>query len=466
MKIRRIQNKYYKLAATGATLALVVSFTLVSVQIRGRISASVLRAGAVADPQTQAAIAVQRQERENLALRLDQRLHDAKATTPGPKALGDALKERDALLGTTLRIVISALGKEQSTTVAVKDHPEWIVLHTDRWSASYAPDTTAIAKSLNDNAIAGLTLYRPSTVLAVTADKKNVLRAAVSAHAVGGYEMLSANTAQIIADAIAQGTPSVTLAAVYHEPTITMMGDDGAMEELTILGTGYSDFTNSTPGRLSNLHKAFEERIRNVVIKHGETFSLVASLDAPITLAKGWKEDLGLFGGGAAMTPGAGICQSATTLFRAALLAGLPIVEKRNHSLFVDHYEPLGIGLDATVFPGQQDLKIRNDTAGDMIIQSSIEGNTAIVQLFGRKDARSVTMQGPFFQNSTTRPKALRAIGRNEIGWVRVLTAADGTVTQEPIISSYNKPYYRSLMTKYGAAEGMKLLVPETDGAS
>ena len=57
---------------------------------------------------------------------------------------------------------------------------------------------------------------------------------------------------------------------------------------------------------------------------------------------------------------GGGICQYATTLFNAVFFAGLPVVERRNHSLFISHYP---IGRDATVSWGSADFKFRNDTA-------------------------------------------------------------------------------------------------------
>jgi vancomycin resistance protein YoaR len=197
----------------------------------------------------------------------------------------------------------------------------------------------------------------------------------------------------------------------------------------------------------------------DVVVPNGTIYSHVAMIDAPITLAKGWKEDLGLFGGGAALTPGAGICQSSTTLYRAVLLAGLPIVEFKSHSLFVDHYEFFGIGLDATVFPGTHDFRFRNDTGDDLVIQAYINYPTVTLNIFGKPTGRTVKMKGPYFAGSKNRPAALPPLSTHQIGWVREITYPDGKVTDEKRISTYAKPLWHSLTKKYIGADGAKLLV-------
>jgi vancomycin resistance protein YoaR len=56
---------------------------------------------------------------------------------------------------------------------------------------------------------------------------------------------------------------------------------------------------------------------------------------------------------------GGGVCQAGTTMFNAVFFAGLPVPERRNHSLHISHYP---MGRDATLnWPGT-DLKFRNDS--------------------------------------------------------------------------------------------------------
>ena len=78
---------------------------------------------------------------------------------------------------------------------------------------------------------------------------------------------------------------------------------------------------------------------------------------------------------------GGGICQYATTLFNAVFFAGLPVVERQAHSLYISHYP---IGRDATVAWGAIDFKFRNDTASSIMIRSWIDGGALTVALVGK----------------------------------------------------------------------------------
>lgn len=371
------------------------------------------------------------------------------------------LQKQTKLLSGSIVLTFSGATKSATGILLLKDHPQWIQLKDGIWADSYVVDATAIQASLEKGEVNELPLRKDSQILSTEMDPKNVLRAKVTQVARAGFVIDTASAAKQIADAFMNGQTTLILSATYSDPVVTQEMPDGTMKTYELLSTGYSDFLGSTPGRFSNVHKAINERISTIVLKQGEVFSLVPALDAPITLQKGWKMDLGLFGGGAALTPGAGICQSATTLYRAALLAGLPIVEKANHSLFVDHYELYGIGLDATVFPGVHNLRFKNDTGNDIIIQAYTDDPTAIVHIFGTKDGRTSILKGPYFPNTpAAKHPNVRALGRNEIGWTRTVTMADGSSRIEPIIARYAKPYWHSLMVKYGDAKGMALMVP------
>ena len=93
------------------------------------------------------------------------------------------------------------------------------------------------------------------------------------------------------------------------------------------------------------------------------------------------------------MGDGGGVCQVSTTLFRAALNAGLPIVERTAHAYRVGYYEnDSKPGFDATVFSPYVDLKIRNDTPASILIQTEIdkENNLLYFRFFGKKDTRRI----------------------------------------------------------------------------
>ena len=82
---------------------------------------------------------------------------------------------------------------------------------------------------------------------------------------------------------------------------------------------------------------------------------------------------------------GGGICQYATTLFNAVLLAGLPVVEREAHSLYISHYP---IGRDATVAWGAVDFKFSNDTGKALLIRSWVRGRSPHGRHRGEDGAR------------------------------------------------------------------------------
>jgi vancomycin resistance protein YoaR len=91
---------------------------------------------------------------------------------------------------------------------------------------------------------------------------------------------------------------------------------------------------------------------------------------------------------------GGGVCQYATTLFNAVFFAGLPVVERHAHSIYISHYPT---GRDATVAWGSLDFKFRNDTGKSIMIRSWIQGGALTVALVG-KTGRTVSYKtGDFY---------------------------------------------------------------------
>ncbi len=141
----------------------------------------------------------------------------------------------------------------------------------------------------------------------------------------------------------------------------------------------YFDPRNKT--RVSNIALA-ARIVDGAVIHPGAVFSLNATL-GPRTSNRGFDfapviaSDNVLRQG-----VGGGICQYATTLFNAVFFAGLPVVERHAHSLYISHYP---IGRDATVSWGSADFKFRNDTGKDITIRSWVQDDHVTVALV-RKD--------------------------------------------------------------------------------
>jgi vancomycin resistance protein YoaR len=111
--------------------------------------------------------------------------------------------------------------------------------------------------------------------------------------------------------------------------------------------------------------------IDGYVVLPGEMFDFWDAI-GPVTRERGYK-DGGAIINGRTEPQGAlagGICSTSTTLFNAALRAGLEMGARRNHYYYIDRYP---LGLDATVFQSGsgsvQTMSFRNDTANPILIR-------------------------------------------------------------------------------------------------
>ena len=183
------------------------------------------------------------------------------------------------------------------------------------------------------------------------------------------------------------------------------------------------------------------EKANGVLIPQGSTFSFNATLGGPVTYSTGWYDSLIIVNGkDLEPAPGGGICQSATTVYRAAMSAGLPIVTRKSHSLYVTYYKQFGMGMDATVFPGKQDMRFENDTPGPMILVGSTDdADNAYSTIYGIDDGRAVSLEGPYFGSNHKDPVMGRTLRGNEVAWVQRVTAADGTVREDLQVAQYSQ---------------------------
>jgi vancomycin resistance protein YoaR len=165
--------------------------------------------------------------------------------------------------------------------------------------------------------------------------------------------------------------------------------NDYGIEEF--IAEGKSDFTHSIPQRIHNLTLA-ASKFNGVLIPKGKTFSFDEAV-GDISSLTGYQPAYIIKEGKTVLGDGGGVCQVSTTLFRAALNAGLPIVERTAHAYRVGYYEnDSQPGFDATVYAPSVDLKIKNDTAAYILIETEIdeENNLLYFKLFGKKDDRKV----------------------------------------------------------------------------
>ena len=128
------------------------------------------------------------------------------------------------------------------------------------------------------------------------------------------------------------------------------------------------------------------------MVEPGGTFSFVEAI-GPINRANGFTAAKIISGGRTILGDGGGVCQVSTTIFRAALNSGLPIVERNAHSYRVSYYEQdAPPGLDATIYSPSVDLKFQNDTDSYILVASEYNQENATLKytIYGQSDGRVV----------------------------------------------------------------------------
>ncbi len=214
-------------------------------------------------------------------------------------------------------------------------------------------------------------------------------------------------TYQALLDAVNnQASKNISLpVAVVKAKSATSDVNSLGIKEL--VGKGISNFAHSIENRIYNVNLG-AEKINGVLVPPGETFSFDQTV-GDITAATGFKQAYVIKSGRTVLDDGGGICQVSTTLFRAVLNAGLPVVARTAHAYRVGYYEQgFPPGLDATVFYPSVDFKFKNDTANYILIQAYTDGLTLYVDLYGTSDGRVATLSTPVVTGQTPPPPDLR----------------------------------------------------------
>lgn len=147
-----------------------------------------------------------------------------------------------------------------------------------------------------------------------------------------------------------------------------------------LLGSFSTKYVTSNADRTTNLRLA-ANKINDTVIMPGEIFSYNKTVGKR-TIAAGYKNAAIYQDGGVTDGLGGGICQISSTLYNAAIEAGMLIEERRNH-MFVPSY--VTGGKDATVVWGSTDFKFENRRDYPIKIEASVSGGVARVNIYGLK---------------------------------------------------------------------------------
>ncbi|MFH1709661.1 MAG: VanW family protein [bacterium] len=221
--------------------------------------------------------------------------------------------------------------------------------------------------------------------------------------------------------------------------------------------------SHDSPNRLHNI-KVATGRLNNRIIVSGETFSMLDSL-GEFSPQRGFKEAFVLLNSELEPQFGGGSCQIATTLYNAALLSGLNIIERHNHGIYFTIYP---LGRDASIYTGTRDLKISNNTNHPIMIKGKAADKKLTFKVYGTPTGKKVWFSRPmiFFEGEKFRPynimseeaktkirKALLS-GKPFSTYVKVIQK-EGGLSKEKAITSYYK------LT--GDRENVKIVRPEPE---
>ena len=187
-----------------------------------------------------------------------------------------------------------------------------------------------------------------------------------------------------VSRALKQGETRVSLVCREIKPAVT---EELLRERTQLLAKFSTKFDASNAPRSHNIALA-ASRIAGTEIGSGETFSFNRRVGAR-TAENGFEEAAVIMDGEFVRGVGGGVCQASTTLFGAALRAGMKVEESHPHSLTVGYVAP---SQDAMV-SSYSDLKFTNPYPYPVYILSEITGGQVTFCIYGLPDGRQYEVE-------------------------------------------------------------------------
>ena len=186
---------------------------------------------------------------------------------------------------------------------------------------------------------------------------------------------------------------SLALAVNVTEPAITTAAAEAVLPRMQMISswtTYYVPGEGNGWGNNINI-PAFDIDGRNLA--PGEEFSFWGSV-GPFTVERGFQYGGAIINGRSTqgVAIGGGVCSTSTTIFNAALRAGLEMGIRLNHYYYIDRYPD---GLDATVsiMDGwTQDMTFRNDTDNPIVVRGFGGNGSVTFQIWSVPLERTVVI--------------------------------------------------------------------------
>lgn len=313
------------------------------------------------------------------------------------------------------------LGDQKKIIIKKGELKKWIETYTRDYSGK---QDARLSYSIAGKYLASLTDMNSDPINAKL--KFNNNKAEIFVPSSSGKKLDAYETFSNISTALLNGQSRASISFQIIEPDITLdkINNFGIN---TLLSQGTSDYGKSPSSRIHNI-KVGMSKFNGIILKPGDEFSFNKFLGS-VEAEDGFEAELVIKNGELIKEFGGGLCQVSTTIFRSAILAGLPITERKPHSFPVQYYNPQGF--DSTIYPGVVDLKFVNDTPNHILIQTKVIGSKLTAEIYGSDDGRKVKITGPV-QYDKKPSGALKAYFTREI-------SLDGQLAKEERFDSVYK---------------------------
>ncbi|MGC9347939.1 MAG: VanW family protein [Anaerolineae bacterium] len=268
-----------------------------------------------------------------------------------------------------------------------------LIIRIEQDGVRVGMDGAALAQFLSPMAVA---LYREPVDATFDFDMDTLELVPLSPSQVG-REMDVPASVERINESLRTGEHWVSLVVdeIPPERPDTLTAEDLGIRELVAVGESY--FTGSSSARDSNIRLG-ASKFDGVIVAPDEVFSFNEHL-GEVTLEAGYDESYVIIGDRTVPGVGGGICQVATTAFRAAYFGGYPIVERWPHAYRVSYYElgGFGPGFDATIYSPLVDFRFKNDSPYHILIHTEVDSANARLRFmfYSTDDGRTVEQVGP-----------------------------------------------------------------------
>jgi len=328
------------------------------------------------------------------------------ATTPVPPTVTDAAVQAAATRAAQIIGPVTVRFGKQSWVLKAPTVRSWIGFTTGAdGSVQVTVDATKIPKAL---ASVGKKIARPATSAVFLRAKSGKIVGVVASS--DGRQLDTAATSQAIAAALLARAPRTAAAPVAATtgpvaPKLTTAQAKLKAPVLSLLGSWTTWFPISNHNFFGANIWIPAQIINGTLVAPGQTFDWWGAVGA-VTPARGFGPG-GVIQGNHTDPTGAlggGMCSSSTTLFNAALRAGLQMGARANHLYYINRYP---LGLDATVWKiggAVQDMSFTNDMRTPILIlgiKTVGSGGRGFVtyQIWGTPDGRTVSLSAPFVSN-------------------------------------------------------------------